>query len=106
MPDQRLLDRFARLCEISSPTGSERAMADAVDAEPRSLGVEVEGDGAPGAVRAAAGNLIARLPGPGEAWVSFFCHLDTVPHEGPIEVELAEGVFRSRGETILGADNK
>ena len=33
-------------------------------------------------------------------------HLDTVPHDGPIEVELADGVFRSRGDTILGADNK
>ena len=36
----------------------------------------------------------------------FCAHLDTVPHDGPIEVELADGVFRSRGETILGADNK
>jgi tripeptide aminopeptidase len=33
-------------------------------------------------------------------------HLDTVPEDGPIEVELADGVFRSRGETILGADDK
>ena len=31
--DQRLLDRFVRLCEIPSPTGSERAIADAVLAE-------------------------------------------------------------------------
>ena len=36
----------------------------------------------------------------------FCAHLDTVPHDGPIEVELADGVYRSRGETILGADNK
>jgi tripeptide aminopeptidase len=33
-------------------------------------------------------------------------HLDTVPHEGPIEVIEENGTFRSRGETILGADNK
>ena len=36
----------------------------------------------------------------------FCAHLDTVPHEGPIEVELADGVYRSRGDTILGADDK
>ncbi len=33
-------------------------------------------------------------------------HLDTVPEAERIEVELADGVYRSRGETILGADNK
>ena len=38
--------------------------------------------------------------------MSFFAHLDTVPHEGPIEVARDNGTFRSRGETILGADNK
>jgi tripeptide aminopeptidase len=36
----------------------------------------------------------------------FCAHLDTVPHEGPIEVAFDGGVFRSRGDTILGADNK
>jgi tripeptide aminopeptidase len=107
VPDnQRLLDRFARLCQISSPTGSERAVADAVAGELRELGVEVSEDDSAGAARAGAGNLIARVPGNGDGWVSFFSHLDTVPHDGEIEVELADGVFRSRGETILGADNK
>ena len=28
--DERLLDRFVRLCEIASPTGDERAIADDV----------------------------------------------------------------------------
>jgi tripeptide aminopeptidase len=104
--DQHLLDRFARLCRIASPTGHERGVADAVLAELRELGIEVEEDGAAKAARAEAGNLIARVPGRGEGWVMFGAHLDTVPHDGPIDVELADGVFRSRGETILGADNK
>jgi tripeptide aminopeptidase len=104
--DQRMLDRFVRLCEISSPTGEERAAADAVLEELRDLGVEVEEDGSAGPARAAAGNLIARAPGTGEGWLSFFSHLDTVPHEGPIEVSAEDGVFRSVGDTILGADNK
>jgi tripeptide aminopeptidase len=103
---QRLLDRFVRLCEIPSPTGDERAVADAVLAELRGLGVDVREDDSAGAARANAGNLIARVPGSGEGWVLLCAHLDTVPHEGPIEVELANGVYRSRGDTILGADNK
>jgi tripeptide aminopeptidase len=36
----------------------------------------------------------------------FCAHLDTVPHKGLVEVVDDGGVFRSRGETILGADNK
>ena len=101
-----MLERFARLCEIASPTGDERAVADAVLAELLELGVEVAEDGAAGPARAAAGNLIARVPGAGEGWVLLCAHLDTVPHEGPIEVIEEGGTFRSRGETILGADNK
>lgn len=106
MTDQRLLDRFVRLCETPSPTGSERAVADLVLGELRSLGIEVAEDGAAAPARAGAGNLIARIPGAGEGWVMLCAHLDTVPDGGPIEVELADGVFRSRGETILGADDK
>jgi tripeptide aminopeptidase len=104
--EERLLDRFVRLCEIPSPTGSERAVADAVLAELHELGVEAFEDGAAVPARAGAGNLIARVPGAGEGWVAFFAHLDTVPHDGEIAVELADGVYRSRGETILGADDK
>lgn len=104
--DRRMLDRFVRLCEVASPTGDERAVADRVLGELRDLGVEVEEDGAEPAARAGAGNLIARVPGERQGWVMFACHLDTVPHRGAIEVVLDDGVFRSRGETILGADNK
>jgi tripeptide aminopeptidase len=104
--DQRLFDRFVRLCEIASPTGNERAVADDVLAELRGFGLEVDEDGSAGPARAGAGNLIARVPGRSGGHVAFFAHLDTVPHEGPITVELADGVFRSAGDTILGADNK
>jgi tripeptide aminopeptidase len=104
--EKRILDRFVRLCEIASPTGDERAVADDVAGELRELGIEVEEDGAAGPARAGAGNLIARVPGSSDRWVMFAAHLDTVPEEGRIEVELEGGVFRSRGDTILGADDK
>jgi tripeptide aminopeptidase len=101
-----MLDRFVRLCETPSPTGEERVVADAVLAELRDMGIEVIEDAAAGPARAGAGNLIARLPGERDAAVMFACHLDTVPHHGPIEAVLDQGVYRSRGSTILGADNK
>jgi tripeptide aminopeptidase len=102
----RLHETFVRLCEIRSPTGEEREIADTVTAELRALGLEVSEDGAAGPAEAGAGNLLARLPGAGEEWVMFCAHLDTVPHRGRVEVIDDDGVFRSRGETILGADNK
>jgi tripeptide aminopeptidase len=104
--DQRLLETFVRLCEIRSPTGEEREVADTVAAELRALGMEVSEDDAAGPAEAGAGNLLARLPGQSEEWVMFCAHLDTVPHRGQVEVVEHEGVFRSRGDTILGADNK
>ena len=62
---------------------------------------------------AGAGNLLTRIPGaPREdgsdpGYVMFCAHLDTVPHDGPIEVVLDDDeVYRSAGDTILGADNK
>jgi tripeptide aminopeptidase len=101
-----LHERFVRYCEIRSPTGEEREIADSVAAELRALGLEVSEDEAAGPAEAGAGNLLARLPGQRDEWVMFCAHLDTVPHRGSVEVIDDEGVFRSRGETILGADNK
>ena len=103
---ERLHQRFVRLCEIRSPSGEEREIADAVTTELRGLGFEVSEDGSAEEAGAGAGNLLARLPGRSDAWIMFAAHLDTVPHEGRVEVDLSEGVYRSAGETILGADNK
>ena len=101
-----MYERFARLCETPSITGDERAVADAVAAELSALGLEVTEDGAAEAARAGAGNLLCRVAGEGDGWVMFGAHLDTVPHGEPIEVAIENGVFRSAGDTILGADNK
>jgi tripeptide aminopeptidase len=104
--NSRLYETFVRLCEIRSPTGEEREIADTLAAELRALGLEVSEDDAAEAAQAGAGNLLARLPGQSEEWVMFCAHIDTVPHRGRVEVVEDDGVFRSRGETILGADNK
>jgi tripeptide aminopeptidase len=102
----RLHETFVRLCEIRSPTGEEREVADTIVAELRALGLEVSEDGAAGPAEAGAGNIVARLPGRSDSWAMFCAHIDTVPHPGQIEVVNDDGIFRSRGETILGADNK
>lgn len=106
MSERRLVERFIRLCEIASPTGRERAVADAVAAELRSLGVEVGEDAAAGPARVGAGNLVARIPGRADRWLMLCAHLDTVPVDGDVRVVEVDGLLRSSGETILGADDK
>jgi len=101
------MSRFVRLCEIPSPTGEEAAITAAVKAELEAFGLEVFEDDAAGRAEAGSGNLLARIEGEKPGFVLFCAHLDTVPHDGPIEVVLdEEGVYRSKGATILGADNK
>lgn len=100
------MSRFVRLCEISSPTGEEGAIAAAVKAELTSFGFDVFEDDAAGPAGAGAGNLLMRIDGEKPGYVLICAHLDTVPHVGPVKVVLEDGVYRSAGATILGADNK
>jgi tripeptide aminopeptidase len=102
----RLHERFVRYCEVRSPTGEEREIVDTLAAELRAMGLEVSEDGAAEVAQAGAGNLTARSAGTGDRWLMFCAHVDTVPHKGQVEVVEDEGIFRSRGDTILGADNK
>ena len=102
-----LVDQFVRLCEIESISRNERGVADAVSADLRALGLEVVEDDSGRETGSNAGNVVARMPGPDGARTILLCaHLDTVPHEAPIEVEEVDGVLRNRNEAILGADNK
>jgi tripeptide aminopeptidase len=103
---RRLNDTFARLCAIPSPFGHERACAEAVARELRTMGIDVEEDGAAAESGAECGNLLARIPGRGERTILLCAHLDTVPEDGEIEPILDDGAWVSAGDTILGADNK
>ena len=104
-----VLKLFLELAAIESPPGQERAVADRVLAELRTLGLEVEEDDAGSKIDSQIGNLLCRLPGRVDGGTPiFFCaHLDTVPPEGSLEPVVGEeGVVRNAGGTILGADNK
>lgn len=104
---ERLVADFTRYCEIHSPSTREREMADAVAADLVDLGLEVSEDDSLGATGSDSGNLIARVPGPeGTRTILLCAHLDTVPLDGPVEVERQGGVLSNRHEAILGADNK
>jgi tripeptide aminopeptidase len=108
--NQPTLDLFVELAALPSPPGDERAVADAVRRYLRDLALEVEEDDAGPRVGSTIGNLLCRLEPHrvnGGGVPLFLCaHLDTVPPEGAIHPEVAEGLVRNAAGTILGADNK
>ena len=105
--DDELLDLFVKLAGIASPTGAEREVADTVKAHLGDLGLSVHEDGSASVTRCGCGNLVARIPGRGEAPPVGLCaHLDTVPVDHAPRVVVADGFVRSDGETVLGADDK
>jgi tripeptide aminopeptidase len=104
---ERLVADFIRYCELESPSGRERAMADAVAADLRELGLDVDEDDTGRETGSDAGNLLARVPGPEGGRAILLCaHIDTVPLDGPVEATRENGVLTNRHEAILGADNK
>jgi tripeptide aminopeptidase len=103
----RLAETFVALCEIESPSGRESAAARFVRGELEGLGLQVEEDDTASETGADSGNLLARIPGREGARSVLLCaHIDTVPLDDRVKVELVEGVYRNRREAILGADNK
>jgi tripeptide aminopeptidase len=102
-----LRDLFVRLAGIRSPSLEERKMADAVKHFVRGVGLEAFEDESAALTGCACGNLIVRVPGRGEGTPIALCaHLDTVPLERAPTVIIENGVVRTDGETILGADDK
>jgi tripeptide aminopeptidase len=104
---ERLLAEFIRFCEIESPSGSERGVADALKEELDRFGMQVEEDDSGAGTGSDSGNLLARIPGPEGAPTVLLCaHMDTVPLDGPVEVVSDNGLLTNRHDAILGADNK
>jgi tripeptide aminopeptidase len=101
---QRLHETFAALCRIESPSGRERACAQWIASELRSMGLQVEEERC--YRDSDAPNLLARLEGGGESSILLGAHMDTVPPTAPIEPVIVGGGWENRGEGILGADNK
>jgi tripeptide aminopeptidase len=102
-----LRELFVRLAGIRSPSLEEREMADAVKDFVRGVGLEAFEDASAALTGCGCGNLIVRLPGRGEGTPIALCaHLDTVPLDRAPTVIVENGVVRTDGETILGADDK
>ena len=103
----RLTEAFLDLVRIDSLSFCERAVGDYVLGTLNTIRIDCREDGAAVKVSGNCGNIIARLPGnaPGQA-ILFAAHLDTVGPSSGIEPVIKQGVIRSAGQTVLGADDK
>lgn len=105
--EKRLLNEFIELVKIDSLSSKEGKIAKVLKTKLEELGLEVYEDHAGKKVSGESGNLIAKLKGNKKGdTILFSSHMDTVkPGEG-IEPIVENGIISSKGNTILGADDK
>ena len=107
--DASVTELFLELVSVPSPSRRERVVGELIREWLAGHGVAAAFDDA-GAVNGSdCGNLIATVPGAtGAPAYLFVSHIDTVESgTPPVTPHVdADGIIRSDGETILGADNK
>jgi tripeptide aminopeptidase len=104
----RLVKTFLELVQIDSPSKQESRVADYLEKALAPLGVQTWRDKAGEKIGGNTGNLLVRMPAldcnaPG---VLFCAHMDCVEPCTGIKPKLENGVVRSDGTTVLGADDK
>jgi tripeptide aminopeptidase len=109
MPDPtRIVELLLSLAAVDGPSGREADVAEAVRGRLAGLSIPAAMDGAGAVSGGSSGNLIARIPGTLAAPTLLLCaHLDTVLPTRGLKAEVgADGLIRSDGSTILGADDR
>lgn len=107
MSTKRLVDTFEKLVTIDSVSKNEAEIHEYLKEVFTSLGLEITEDGSMTATGLGANNLIATLKGsPEKEPLLFSSHTDTVTPGTNIEIIEKEGSLYSKGDTILGADDK
>lgn len=95
----RLVSSFLKLVAIDSPSGDEAAISTYLERRFTDLGCKVTRDG--------IGNIVAVLPGRRDGTILVSTHMDTVGADRGITPIIGDdGVIRTDGSTILGADDK
>ena len=96
---ERLLATFLELVAVDSPTGHEDEIGSLLDTRFRELGCDTSMD--------EIGNIVAVRPGTRPGTILVSTHMDTAGTDRAIVPVLGDdGVIRTDGSTILGADDK
>jgi tripeptide aminopeptidase len=103
----RLAETFCQLVRIDSISREEKDVSEVLQTILKDLGGEISIDNAGAVVGGNTGNLVAKFKGTENVEPMMLCgHMDTVEPGKGIEPYLDNGIFRSKGDTILGADDK
>ena len=95
----RLLNTFLELVAVDSPTGHEQEIGEVLVARFSALGCTTTQD--------EIGNVVAVHPGTREGTIMVSTHMDTAGTDrGIVPIIGDDGVIRTDGSTILGADDK
>ena len=106
---ERVVQTFLDYVRIDSETHHEKAMTERLTADLRALGLEVYTDraGEKAGVDSDGANVYCFLEGEqGYDPILFSAHMDTVTPGKGVDPYLEDGYIRTRGETVLGADDK
>jgi tripeptide aminopeptidase len=108
MNQQKLLDLFLQLVKIDGLSLHERPVADFIKQKLAGLNLTVVEDHAAARVKGNCGNLIIHISADGDQRdpLLLLAHLDTVKSTQNIKPQFTNGILRSDGTTILGADNR
>ena len=104
---ERIRETFKWLVSIDSVSREEGVLCRELEKRLETLGAEVFIDDAAEKTGGDCGNLIAKFRGNTDVPVMMLnAHMDTVEPGRGIKPVFRDGVFRSSGDTILGADDK
>ncbi|MGQ9523573.1 MAG: M20/M25/M40 family metallo-hydrolase [Armatimonadota bacterium] len=104
---ERMLNQFLDLLRIDSPPLKEGRVAEYVLRELERMGFSCVVDDAAAKLGGETGNVIAYNAGRVQSQcLMLSAHMDTVQPTGGAEPLVEDGIVRSSGETILGADDK
>ncbi len=102
-----LTETFMRLVRIDSISKEEGAISDEIIKILKGLGAEIIIDGAGDKIGGETGNIVAKLQGNVDVpAILLSAHMDTVEPGRDVRPVFKDGLFRSDGTTILGADDK
>lgn len=104
---ERLLSTFLDYVQIDSESRNEAALAQRLSEDMKTIGCEVYIDNTMDKTGSNTGNVYATLPGTAEGEPLILCaHMDTVVPGNGVKPIVEDGVVRSSGDTVLGADDK
>lgn len=105
--ENRIIRIFENLVSIYSPSYKERSIANHITAYIEALGLLTYEDDAGDAIGGNAGNIHVTIPGNTDGpCILIASHMDTVEPAQGVKPVIEDGIIRSQGETILGADDK